>query len=166
MKVTKQKLTEIVLTSVMVLILSACGELSYKRGASANDFQQQKNNCSTDNKTDIEVELCLENSGWFVVNADKPIFAEATTVERIIDAATEQVESDTIELEQKAIDPLELIAIGSWWKTGAAPSALMTDSEKCAVDLGDGHQPQNNMSLVTRGLIDCMHDSGWFALKK
>jgi IS4 transposase len=39
----------------MALSLSTCGELSYKRDASENDFQKQKNNFSTDNKTDIEV---------------------------------------------------------------------------------------------------------------
>lgn len=154
----------------MALILSACGELSYKRGANANDFQQQKNNCSTDNKTDIDVELCIENSGWLVgwlvVNTGKSLFVEATADERIIDAATEQVDPDRSEPVQKVIDPLELIAIGSWWKTGAASSALMADSEQCAVDLSECHQPQNNMSLVTRGLIDCMRDNGWFALKK
>ncbi len=166
MKETKQKLIGIVITSVIVLSLSACGELSYKRGASANDFQQQKNNCSTNNKTDSEVELCLENSGWLVVNADKPLFAEATADERMADAATEQVDPDTSEPVQKAIDPLELIAIGSWWKTGAAPSALMADSEQCATELGKGHKTQSNMSLVTRGLIDCMRENGWFALKK
>lgn len=104
--------------------------------------------------------------GWLVVNTGKSLFVEATADERIIDAATEQVDPDRSEPVQKVIDPLELIAIGSWWKTGAASSALMADSEQCAVDLSECHQPQNNMSLVTRGLIDCMRDNGWFALKK
>jgi hypothetical protein len=118
---------------------------------------------STANKTDIEVELYIENSGWLVVNAGKSLFVEATADKRIIDAATEQVDPDTSEPVQKAIHPLLQIVIGSWWKTGAAPSALMADSAQCAVDLGEGHQPQNNMNLVTRGLIDFIRDNGWFA---
>jgi len=67
---------------------------------------------------------------------------------------------------EQAADPLELIAIGSWWKTGASPNALLDDSEQCVVELGEGHQTQNDISLVTRGLAVCMRGKGWFALKQ
>jgi hypothetical protein len=32
--------------------------------------------------------------------------------------------------------------------------------------LGDDHQPQNNMSLVTRGFVICMKEMGWYAIAK
>jgi hypothetical protein len=67
---------------------------------------------------------------------------------------------------EKPTDPLELITIGSWWKTGAASNALKADSEQCVTELGELHQTQNNMSLVTRGLVACMSAKGWFALKQ
>ena len=42
MKANKQKITTALLMSTLFLTLSACGEFSYKRGASATDFQQEK----------------------------------------------------------------------------------------------------------------------------
>lgn len=161
MNINKQKMTTILLTSAMLLTLSSCGELSYKRGASATDFQQDKIHCSTEYKKKSDIESCLAKSGWLVVSVDKPLFAEATA-----DITTVQTISDKKVTTEKAMDPLELIAVGSWWKIGAAPNVLITDSEKCVTELGEGHQTHNNMSLVTRGLVSCMSGQGWFALKQ
>lgn len=160
MKANKQNTTALLIGAVC-LTLTACGELSYKRGASATDFQQEKKSCSTDNKGEADIESCLTKSGWIVVGADKPLFAEATTSTKTI-----ETNSGKKQAAEKPADPLELIAVGSWWKTGAAPSALITDSKHCVTKLGEKHEAQNNMSLVTRGLINCMSDRGWFALKQ
>lgn len=162
MTANKQKITTTLFISAMFLTLSACGEFSYKRGASATDFQQEKQSCATKYKVEADIESCLANSGWIVVDVDKPLFAEAsanpnTSVQTIADQQL---------TPEKAADPLELIAIGSWWKTGAAPNTLMADSEQCVAELGEDHQTQNNMSLVSRGLLSCMSDKGWFALKQ
>jgi len=162
MKRSKQK-TNVLLISAVCLSLSACGEFSYKRGASANDFQQEKKSCATQHKNDADVDACLANSGWIVVSADKPLFAEATTTDNKMPV---QMTSDDKVIAEKPVDPLELIAVGSWWKTGAAPNALIADSEQCVTELGEAHQTRNNMSLVTRGLVGCMSAKGWFALKK
>ncbi|MDO7596882.1 MAG: hypothetical protein MUQ51_06785 [Pseudomonadota bacterium] len=161
MTVNKQKTTTVLLMSTLFLTLSACGEFSYKRGATATEFQQEKKSCSTEYTAEVDVESCLAKSGWIVVGVDKPLFAEAT-------ASTKNVETISEEklIPEQAADPLELIAVGSWWKTGAAPNALLADSEQCVAELGEGHQTQNNMSLVTRGLIGCMRGKGWFALKQ
>jgi hypothetical protein len=161
MKANKQKTTAVLLLGVVCLSLSACGEFSYKRGASATDFQLQKKSCSTEYAVGVDIESCIEKSGWIVVGADKPLFAEATATTRTV-----QPTSDEKLTTEKPADPLELIAIGSWWKTGAAPNALLADSEQCTAELGEGHQTQNNMSLVSRGLVGCMSAKGWFALKQ
>ncbi len=153
--------TAALLIGAVCLTITACGELSYKRGASAIDFQQEKKSCTTDNKEEADIESCLTKSGWIVVAADKPLFAEATTTARTIETNSGQKR-----IAEKPADPLELIAVGSWWKTGAAPSALIADSKQCVTKLGEKHEAQNNMSLVTRGLVTCMSDKGWFALKK
>lgn len=157
MKINKQK-TATILMSTVCLTLSACGEFSYKRGASATDFQQEKTRCSTQYKVEADVESCLAKSGWIVVGVDKPLFVEAT-------AASPAASDDKLVKETPA-DPLDLIAVGSWWKTGAAPNELIVDSEQCVTELGEGHKTQNNMSLVTRGLIECMSGKGWYALKQ
>ena len=161
MEANKEKITTVLLMSTLMLTLSACGEFSYKRGASATDFQQEKQSCSTENKAEADVESCLAKSGWIVVGVDKPLFASATATDNTV-----QIMSEEKLTSEQAADPLELIAIGSWWKTGAAPNALLADSEQCVAELGEGHQTQNNMSLVTRGLLVCMSDKGWFALKQ
>jgi len=161
MKANKQKTITVLLMSTLLLTLSACGEFSYKRGASATDFQQEKQSCATEYKIEAEVESCLAKSGWIVVGVDKPLFTEATT-----STNTDETISEEKLTPEKMADPLELIAVGSWWKTGAAPNALLADSEQCVATLGVGHQTQNNMSLVTRGLVGCMSEKGWFALKQ
>jgi hypothetical protein len=162
MKLNKQK-TTVLLMSAICLSVSACGEFSYKRGASATDFQQQKKSCATQHQNNSDVDSCLANSGWIVVDADKPLFAEATTTDNKMPV---QIITDDKVIVEKPVDPLELIAVGSWWKTGAAPDALIADSKQCVAELGEAHKTQNNMSLVTRGLVGCMSDKGWFALKK
>lgn len=161
MKANKQQIITVLLMSTLLLTLSACGEFSYKRGASATDFLQEKQSCSTENKEEPDVESCLAKSGWIVVGADKPLFTSAIASENTVQTNAEEKSTP-----EKAADPLELIAIGSWWKTGAAPNALLADSEQCVAELGEGHQTQNNMSLVTRGLVGCMSEKGWFALKQ
>lgn len=163
MKANKQKTTALLLMSTLCLTLTACGEFNYKRGASATDFQHEKKSCSIENKIEAEVESCLAKSGWIVVGTDKPLFAEATASTTTIQAISSSSDKLTT---QKPADPLELIVIGSWWKTGAASNALITDSEQCVAELGKAHQTQNNMSLVTRGLVGCMSGKDWFALKK
>lgn len=161
MKANKQTTTTVLLMSTLFLTLSACGEFSYKRGASATDFQQEKRRCSAENKAESDVESCLDKSGWIVVGGDKPLFTEATASDNNVETTSEKKLTP-----EQTVDPLELIAVGSWWKTGAAPNALLADSEQCVAELGEGHQTQNNMSLVSRGLIICMSDIGWFALKQ
>lgn len=161
MEANKRKITTVLLMSALLLTLSACGEFSYKRGASATDFLQQKQSCSTENKEEADVESCLAKSGWIVVGVDKPLFTSAMASEN-----SDQTIAEEKMTPEQAADPLELITIGSWWKTGAAPNALLADSEQCVAELGEAHQTQNNMSLVTRGLVGCMSGKGWFALKQ
>lgn len=161
MKANKQKIITLLLISTVCMTLSACGEFSYKRGASATDFQKEKTSCSIEYKLEADVESCLAKRGGIVVGDNKPLFAEATASK----TNTPGTSDDKLTTEKPA-DPLEQITIGSWWKTGAASNALIADSEQCVTELGESHQTQNNMSLVTRGLVVCMSAKGWFALKQ
>ncbi|WP_148042264.1 hypothetical protein [Pseudomethylobacillus aquaticus] len=62
-------------SAVLCLQLAACGEFSYKRGASAGDLQQAKSRCErlyTQSATQAaEVERCLAAEGWVVKDFDK-----------------------------------------------------------------------------------------------
>jgi uncharacterized protein YceK len=54
---------------VATLFTTGCGELAYKRGASAKDFDTSKKSCqSTGNEAAIE--KCLEDNGWVVQKLD------------------------------------------------------------------------------------------------
>ncbi|WP_137719169.1 hypothetical protein [Methylobacillus flagellatus] len=63
------------LSALLCLQLAACGEFSYKRGASAGDLQQAKNRCESQYKQSAtqaaEVERCLAAEGWVVKDFDK-----------------------------------------------------------------------------------------------
>jgi len=157
MKVNKQKGLTVLLFSTVFLHLNGCGEISYKRGAGPADFQQEKKICSSDYKTEDSIEKCLEKNGWIIVGIDKPLITK-TPANQAESTISENEQSP----EQVTLDPLEKIPTGSWWKAGASTDALMADSKACVAELGDAHQTENNMSLVTRGLISCMSDKGWY----
>lgn len=58
------------ITFSSALLLQACGEFSYKRGASFNDLNQAKRDCQSTHKTADRVEQCLAEKGWVVRNFD------------------------------------------------------------------------------------------------
>ncbi|MCX4189467.1 hypothetical protein [Methylophaga sp. OBS3] len=147
-----------------LLLLTGCGaEFSYKRGAQAPDFQNEKQRCETSTSTETELDQCLEEKGWLVVSPDKPFLPLSRGESKTIAVAGDVMEE--IE-ESKPVDPLEPLEVNSWWRLGAGPEQLMTDSENCVAELGEEHSPKANMSLVTRGLIACMQKEGWAVLLK
>ena len=133
-----------------LLVVSGCGgEFSYKRGATATDFQSEKERCESESASEKEIDQCLQQQGWLVVSADKPLIPLS------------RGESKTIAI---ADDAMEKLQVNSWWRAGAGPEKLMNDSEACTAELGKEHSPEANMSLVTRGLLGCMQKKGWAAL--
>lgn len=61
----------------MLLLVSGCGELSYKRGASTQDLEAAKKACQTAGN-DKAAERCLEDQGWTVKKLDDiDLFATA-----------------------------------------------------------------------------------------
>lgn len=144
-----------------VLLLSGCGgEFSYKRGATAKDFQSEKQRCETASSSQKEIDACLQQQGWLVVSADKPLIPLSRGETKTISVAGDAMEETT----DQPVDPMEKLQVNSWWQMGAGPQKLISDSESCTAELGEGHSPEANMSLVTRGLLSCMQKKGWAAL--
>ncbi len=160
MKTNARIISTLALASLS-LTMSGCGEFSYKRGAGPTDFQAQKENCASQYDADKNIDACLAENGWLVVSADKPLIEDAAT----LSSPAEQQDADA-SAHTKKLDPLDKLDIGSWWKMGASPNQLMADGERCVATLGDDHQPQKNMSLVTRGFVICMKEMGWYAIAK
>jgi hypothetical protein len=163
----RQKNFVLLIASGLIAALVGCGQINYKRGASAGDFQQDKKTCSEGYNTEAEVEKCLEKGGWLVVGFDKPLTSsKANAAAETSENTTAAGEASTAEVTPaKAEDPLDKIVVSSWWKVGAGPDALLASGDECVAELGNEHQPEGNMSLVTRSLISCMKDKGWFALQ-
>jgi len=146
--------------SSMLLLAGCGGEFSYKRGATAKDFQSEKQRCENASSDEKEIDECLQKQGWLVVNENKPLIPLSRGESKTISVADDAM----AETDDKPVDPLEQLQVNSWWRAGAGPQKLMTDSEACTAELGKAHSPKANMSLVTRGLLGCMQKKGWAAL--
>lgn len=66
----------------------------------------------------------------------------------------------------KSANPLDTYNISSWWKMGTNRANLETDMQSCETDLGAAHKPDHKTQTFTLGMIVCMHQKGWKALKK
>ena len=68
---------------LMLLMISGCGEIAYKQGASAKDYEATKKVCKSAGD-DSAVEKCLKDKGWAVQNLgtiglpDSELFATAS----------------------------------------------------------------------------------------
>ncbi len=71
---------------LVVILLSGCGELAYKRGASAKDLEVAKKSCQSAGSK-AAVDQCLEKNGWLVHDLgtiglpDSELFATATVTD-------------------------------------------------------------------------------------
>lgn len=160
--------TVLILVSPALLISGCSGDFSYKRGAGMSVFEKERETCAEKNKEENEIEQCLEDSGWVIVGADKPLVEEQFLVEEqpdkivTLDGRTVTVDITPVEI---TTNPLDKINISSWWKAGAGPDKLMSDGDSCVFELGDGYTPEADLSVVTIGFHKCMKDKGWFALE-
>lgn len=66
----------------------------------------------------------------------------------------------------KSANPLDTYNISSWWKMGSNRANLETDMQSCETELGEAHKPEHKSQTFTLGMIVCMHQKGWKALKK
>jgi len=156
------------------LLLAACGEISYKRGASAGDLAQAKLECSA-SSAPAAIEACLETKGWLVADMGKDaLLNEADPVIQATyqgDQRTPTVSNKPSEMPKpggtptQPKDPMDVFVINSWWKAGQGPQALQADSAACVAELGQAHQPDASYQKATRGLLRCMRKHGWYALQ-
>lgn len=156
---TRTKTFKLLMAGILALSFSGCGgEFSYKRGSSIADFQASKTSCASKEKTEKEIDHCLAENGWLIVDMNKPLSPLPLSASEGSESSTEETQIvDTS-------DPLTQLTIGAWFKLGASQNQLITDSEQCVAELGKAHQTQNNLSLVTRGLLSCMSELGWHGL--
>jgi hypothetical protein len=173
-------------TSVVlaVLLLSACGELAYKRGATANDLATMKRSCSSKDASKEAVAKCMSDNGWAVRNLDssEPIASMQNEPDPVIEATenkdnrqiarpeviskpnTTNIENPAHQ-ERKPADPMDTFKISSWWKLGGSPDNLKSSIQECVQSLGEANEPNTQSKKVTRGLLLCMQKKDWHGLR-
>ncbi|WP_289285192.1 hypothetical protein, partial [Methylophaga sp. UBA1918] len=119
---------------IMSLTLTGCGEFSYKRGASARDFQQEKNVCAAETNTEAQTKKCLKENGWIVLDLDnkaneqvaktgspanKAVIHGSYTKSSPDQFIAEKTTQAEIEPAPLPADPLQPVGVSSWWKAGA-----------------------------------------------
>jgi hypothetical protein len=168
----------------MIFLISGCGELAYKSGASGNDLANDRAACKSQDPTPASVEKCLTNKGWTVQRLDK---LEPTDADPVIEAtvipSNRRIENigaypsvaqnptgnstpDTTSIPPKKVpDLLDKFTVNSWWKKGGSANDLQEAMNACAATLGDAHAPDATKQHVTRGLLLCMKEKGWSGLR-
>jgi hypothetical protein len=168
---------------ILPLILNACGEFSYKRGASATDLHNTKQACQNTNNGET-TEECLKRNGWTVQKlddiSDMDLFATASITQDNRAPSSEEnkktlavsnettSQNSTIESEKKITPepkPTDIYSISSWWKIGGGDPQLKADIAQCVNTLGDEYKPDIAAQKYSRALVICMHHKGWTALK-
>ena len=157
--------------TVFLLELSGCGQFSYKRGATFSDLQHEKTDCTMGNKTDAEVQQCLKDRGWLMVDMDEDSPHNNTRLKTISTSYTKTANDpfagDHPEQEAESTmpdDPYFPLKVSSWWKAGAGPKELQEDGLICSEKLGATHPHSDNLSQVTLGFAYCMQELGWRVL--
>ncbi|MDI1298465.1 hypothetical protein [Methylotenera sp.] len=166
------------------LLLSACGELAYKRGATANDLASMKKTCATKDSAKEAVAKCMSDNGWTVQNLDvaDPIASMQSEADPVIEATEDKDNRQTakpqlvskpnttntensVPQESKPADPMDTFKISSWWKLGGSPDNLKSSIQECVKSVGEAHEPNVQSKKVTRGLLLCMQKKDWHGLR-
>ena len=181
--------------AMATLLVSGCGELSYKRGASTQDLEAAKAACRSAG-SDKATEQCLEDQGWtvkklddvdlfatvgispdnrnpsaFTIPAFVPVTPAVASGSSVVSSAAPQAAPPTQPTAPVAppppppASPMDLYTISSWWKIGADREAQAADTNECVTALGEAHKPNAKTQQVTRGFVVCMHGKGWKALR-
>jgi len=171
---------------LLALLLSGCGELAYKRGATSGDLETAKKACR-EKGSDTAYQRCMADNGWAVQNLgrmeplDVDPVAEASVIpgdRRIENEPTATPGEQHADLPiafgppQPAPaaagkpDMMDTFKVSSWWKAGSGASSLEADTNACVAQLGEAHRPVQTQQTqkATRGLLLCMKAKGWSAL--
>jgi len=160
---------------LLVFMLSGCGELAYKRGASSSDLEAAKKSCREKGPDPAAVEQCMADHGWAIQNLsrmeplDTDLVVEASVIpsDRRIENAASAAPSaaQPATAVKRTPEMTDTFKVSSWWKTGSGAASLKADTEACVAKLGEAHRPDSQTQSATRGLLLCMKDKGWSGLR-
>ncbi len=183
MPIAKQ-LSGLSVISLFVILISGCGELAFKRGANVVDLQQVQQECKSKGGDRAVYEKCMSENGWVVqqmddvdpvatsfANTDNRGFTEpeAEPAVKAESGAKQEAFPVASSAPRKPADMMDKFVIGSWWKRGGNADMLDDAIAACVTTLGAANQPvmnpQNGARAVTRGLLLCLRQQGWYGLQ-
>jgi hypothetical protein len=166
-----------------LLGVSACGELAYKRGGQPAELAAVRTRCQAAATPQQPYEKCMELAGWSVQRLDEEIplvelsvnpdnratepvtdtINTKATTPKALPAGGEKISQPAIAATPpKRTDPLDLLVVNSWWKMGGTPAGLEADTDACVAKLGKSHAPVPGKQAVSRGLVQCLREQGWY----
>lgn len=150
-------------------LAGGCGELAYKRGGDAAALDAARQACGGGDPAAYE--RCMAARGWFVRPARRQDTRNADPVAEASVIPSDQRFENAAPPDRPAPaaahtpDPLDRFRISSWWKAGGDAGQLERDTDACVARLGEVHRPDPATRRATRGLLLCMRDKGWTALR-
>ncbi len=105
-----------------------------------------------------------EDKSAAISNDASASLQKTTSAKNTLETKTDSV-ADAQKASTKQTSPLDIYTISSWWKMGSSAALLEKNINECVASLGEAHRPNNKTQQVTRGLVVCMHEKSWKALK-
>lgn len=105
----------LILIVPLIVLVTACGELSYKRGASVADLERDKSACKTMDDDETALKSCLVAKGWSLQNLQEASQFESLSVEqgdvineqnKIAPIATIQIEASQPDSRGSSVKPM------------------------------------------------------------
>lgn len=164
---------------LLTICLSGCGEIAYKRGAGSDELAQAKKNCQKQTQADAYTQ-CMQTQGWQIHKLDEQsplaivvldtdnrsagdVYVPTNALPNT--PANGKAEAPSPADKNSPPDPLTKFKVSSWWKMGGNGEDLKTDTARCVAQLGSAHAPDTVKGEMTRGLILCLKERGWYGLQ-
>jgi len=151
-------------------MVTGCTELSYKRGAGSVEFEDAHAICKSAGGEGSAYEKCMSERGWLVRKFD--MVTPLATVIPDPDKRASTLDQTTPDKRGSTVAPsapqnsLDVFAISSWWKLGGNPQGFQEAVDVCLEKLGEAHRPPSGSHQATRGLLQCLNESGWHGLQE
>lgn len=147
-------------------VLTGCGgEVAFKRGAGAEALETDQNTCRR--QTTVPYSQCMESRGWTLHRMDEsnPLMVIVPNPENRAPGETYVPKQADKPASKLPPDPMEVLNVSSWWKTASGPDDLKQTVANCENKLGDGHKASPDFKRMTRGMVLCLRESGWYGLQ-
>jgi hypothetical protein len=152
----------------MFFAFAACGtQVSFKQGAGSDAFAHADREC----RAQKEYRPCMETKGWSVhrTNELSPLLVPVLSDNRTGKQTSQDPAAPAVKRDEKGNplppDPMEKLNVAAWGRMGGGPADLQVATDTCVDQLGSAHKPERDSPMMTRAMVLCLHDRGWYGLQ-